>query len=52
MPFSLFDAPEREPSLSVGFAGNIIDRRSEQRSDDAALLALAEPAARVMMVCP
>ena len=39
MTFKLFDAPEREASLSVGFSGNVIDRRAEQRSDDSALAA-------------
>ena len=50
MTFKLFDAPEREASLSVGFSGNVIDRRAEQRSDDSALAALADPAARVMVL--
>ena len=50
MTFKLFDAPEREASLSVGFSGNVIDRRAEQRSDDSALAALADPAARLMVL--
>ena len=32
MPFRLFDAPQAEPSQFVGFAGNIIDRQSENRA--------------------
>jgi NAD+ diphosphatase len=50
MPFSLFDAPTREASHFLGFAGNIIDRQSEKRSDDSALKALAEPDARLLLV--
>ena len=34
MPFCLFDAPLREPSQFVGFSGNRIDRKSENRADD------------------
>lgn len=48
MPFSLFDAPEREPSQFVGFAGNCIDRQSENRPDDALERALADPRLTVM----
>jgi NAD+ diphosphatase len=50
MPIRLFDAPEREPSQFVGFAGNRLDRQAEKRSDDAASLALADPAARIMLM--
>ncbi|WP_395448374.1 NAD(+) diphosphatase [Aminobacter sp. UC22_36] len=50
MPFSLFNAPPREASHFLGFAGNIIDRQSEKRSDDSARLALAEPDARLLLV--
>jgi NAD+ diphosphatase len=50
MSFSLFDAPEREPSKLVGYAGNTIDRRSEQRSDDSTARALDDPAARLMVL--
>ena len=50
MAFKLFDAPEREPSQFVGFAGNLIDRQSEKRSDDATEQALAHPEARVMLM--
>jgi NAD+ diphosphatase len=50
MSFSLFDAPLREPSQFVGFAGNLIDRQSEQRADDSVEKALADPAARVLLM--
>ncbi|WP_187968999.1 NAD(+) diphosphatase [Aquibium microcysteis] len=50
MSFPLFDAPEREPSHFVGFAGNVIDRLSENRSDDCVETALADPACRVMLM--
>lgn len=50
MPFSLFSAPPREASHFLGFAGNIIDRQSEKRSDDSARLALAEPDARLLLI--
>ena len=50
MPIRLFDAPEREPSQFVGFAGNRLDRQAEKRSDDAAGIALADPAARIMLM--
>ncbi len=48
MPFSLFCAPEREPSQFVGFAGNRIDRQAESRTDDALGLALADPRVRIL----
>ena len=45
---SLFDGiPETEPSSRQGFAGNRIDRRSENRDDDSTAIALADPAARL-----
>jgi NAD+ diphosphatase len=50
MTFRLFDAPESEPSRFVGFAGNRLDRRSEQRSDQSVAEALADPEARVMLM--
>lgn len=50
MTFHLFDAPEREPSQFVGFAGNLIDRQSENRSDASAREALGHPGARLMLV--
>lgn len=48
MSFFLFSAPEREPSQFVGFAGNRIDRQSENRTDDALEVALADPRLRIM----
>ena len=50
MKLPLFDAPAREPSASVGFAGNRIDRQSENRSADAASQALANPDARIYLI--
>lgn len=50
MNFRLFDAPEREPSHFVGFAGNRIDRQSENRRDDCVTEALKEPAARIILI--
>jgi NAD+ diphosphatase len=50
MRFHLFDAPEREASQFVGFAGNAIDRQSENRRDDDVETALADPACRVMVM--
>jgi NAD+ diphosphatase len=50
MSFRLFDAPEREPSQFVGFAGNRIDRQSELRGEDSVEKALANPAARLMLI--
>lgn len=43
----LFAAPETEPSSLVGFAGNRIDRWSENRTEDAATRALDDPQARI-----
>jgi NAD+ diphosphatase len=50
MVFPLFDAPLREPSQFVGFAGNRIDRQSENRADDCVEVALADPSARLMLI--
>ncbi|MFD2052693.1 NAD(+) diphosphatase [Mesorhizobium calcicola] len=50
MSFRLFDAPLREPSQFVGFAGNTIDRQSENRADDSVDRALADPAARLLLM--
>ncbi|MBK8455819.1 MAG: NAD(+) diphosphatase [Phyllobacteriaceae bacterium] len=50
MNFSLFSAPPEEPSRRVGFAGNRIDRQSEMRNDDSATQALADPAARLLVL--
>jgi NAD+ diphosphatase len=50
MSFRLFDAPQAEPSQFVGFAGNIIDRQSENRADDSVATALADPATRLLLM--
>ena len=50
MTFRLFDAPLREPSQFVGFAGNAIDRQSENRADDSVDKALADPSARLLLM--
>ena len=50
MTFRLFDAPSREPSQLVGFAGNRLDRQSENRADDCVEKALADPRARLMLM--
>lgn len=49
MPFHLYDAPEIEPSRSVGFAGGLIDRQSEKRTGESTANALADPAARLFV---
>ncbi|MBN9243100.1 MAG: NAD(+) diphosphatase [Mesorhizobium sp.] len=50
MTFRLFDAPPREPSQFVGFAGNRIDRQSETRADDCVETALADPRSRLLLL--
>src|SRR6266542_3462531 len=50
MTFALFDAPLREPSQFVGYAGNTIDRQSEKRSDDSVAKALADASARLLLM--
>ncbi len=50
MKLPLHGAPEREPSASVGFAGNRIDRQSENRAADAAVIALKDPRARIYLI--
>lgn len=50
MSFSLLLAPEHEPSSFVGFAGNRIDRQSENRSEESLPAALANPQARIMLI--
>ena len=50
MTFSLLLAPEREPSSFVGFAGNRIDRQSENRNEESLPAALADPRLRVMLI--
>ncbi|MBB5753179.1 NAD(+) diphosphatase [Prosthecomicrobium pneumaticum] len=42
--------PQQEPSRRVGFSGNIIDRRSESRHPDTLAAALADPAARFLIL--
>lgn len=48
MTFSLFSSPPREPSQFVGFAGNRIDRQSENRTEGSLDAALRDPALRVL----
>ena len=50
MSFRLFDAPLREPSQFVGFAGNTIDRQSENRADDSVYQALTDPRTRLLLM--
>jgi NAD+ diphosphatase len=50
MPFFLFDRPQHEASSFVGFAGNNLDRQSENRSDDCVSAALQDEQARVMLL--
>jgi NAD+ diphosphatase len=50
MSFPFFDAPPEEASQSVGFAGNVVDRQSEKRTDDSAERALEDPAARLLLM--
>lgn len=50
MSFPFFDAPLREPSQFVGFAGNRIDRQSERRPDDCVIRALTAQTARIMVI--
>lgn len=50
MSFSLFDAPLREPSQFVGFAGNTIDRQSENRADDSVDKVLTDPTTRLLLM--
>lgn len=50
MRLPLFGAAFPEPSAAVGFAGNPLDRRSEQRTEGAVADALAEPGARILLL--
>jgi len=50
MDFRLFDAPEREASQFVAFAGNLIESHSEARAADAVEKALGDPAARILVM--
>ena len=48
---SLFDGlPQREASSHTGYAGNRIDRRSENRTDESVPAALADPTARLYLL--
>jgi NAD+ diphosphatase len=49
MKFHLFSAAAHEASRFVGFAGNRIDRQSENRAEDALERALEMPSARVLV---
>ena len=47
---SFFDrVPAQEPSAGNAFAGNPIDRRSEERTDESIPTAYADPAARLYL---
>ncbi|MCB1494697.1 MAG: NAD(+) diphosphatase [Bauldia sp.] len=49
---NFFDGlPLEDPSKLHGFSGNRIDRRSENREEDAVPAALADPAARLYLMC-
>jgi NAD+ diphosphatase len=50
MAFPLFSVPEHEASRFVGFAGNSIDRQAEKRDDGSLAAALADPAARILLI--
>jgi NAD+ diphosphatase len=50
MSFFLFNRPEREPSAFVGFAGNVLDRQSETRTDDCVSRALQDEHTRLMLL--
>ena len=50
MVFRLFHAPFPEPSRAIGFGGNIIERLSEHRLDDAIETALVNPATRFLIM--
>lgn len=50
MSFPLFHPEGREPSSLVGYAGNIVDRQSETRSETCVADALADPSARLIVV--
>lgn len=52
MAFDLFDRPEREASSGTGFSGNRLNRESEKRDDGSIVRALADPAARIMLLTP
>ncbi len=50
MAFSFFPTALREPSQFVGFAGNRIDRQSENRTDASLDMALTDPRLRIMQM--
>jgi NAD+ diphosphatase len=50
MIFRLFDAPLQEPSQFVGFAGNRLNRLSENRGDDCVERALEDRTARLLLM--
>ncbi len=50
MTFRLFDAPLQEPSQFVGFAGNRLNRLSENRGDDCVGKALEDISARLHLM--
>jgi len=50
MSFRLYDVPEAEASRFVGFAGNRMNRHSENRSDDVVTVALADARARMLLI--
>src|SRR5690606_14392269 len=49
MTFNLFDLPAREASQFVGFAGNVIDRDAENRTDASVATALADDRVRMIL---
>ncbi len=50
MTFRLFGLPDVEPSRSIGFAGNSMDRQGEKRADDVVEVALASGNVRIMLM--
>jgi NAD+ diphosphatase len=50
MGFRFLDVPSREASQFVGFAGNVIEPRSEYRDDDAVEKALLHDGARILLM--
>ncbi|MBK1623143.1 NAD(+) diphosphatase [Afifella marina] len=51
MSSNFFDRPFREASAANGFAGNIVDRQSEHRAEDAVEAALRAPDAQIYLFC-
>lgn len=52
MTSSLFDRPMLEASARIGFSGNRLNRLSEKRDEQSVERALADPAARFMLLTP